>query len=1135
MSSKPRNSIGQQRPGSTVISPQPPHPPGMRKMKDIRKTKAQPEDELRLLRRRVAQLEAAKTGSEEVEEAVRDSERRYRLLAENVTDIILILDFNLNITYISPSVERTLGYGVEEAKMQGLRGMSTPASLEAATQILVEELAIEETAEKDLTRSRTLELVANRKDGSTSWVEAEMAFLRDQNDRAVGIVGVVRDITERKRTEEELTRYRERLEALVQQRTAELTIANEDLRSQITERKRAEGEVRQAKELFEKMFTSQRDAVFVFDVQTPPFTLDCNPAATRMFGYTRKEMLGRTSTLLHVDETSREKFRADTLETVTQRGFVHLTDFEMRRKDGTVFPVEYTVVPLEDGQGKRVGWMTVVRDVTERKRAEEALRENEKRYRLIAENAADVIWTVDTNLRTTYVSPSVTRLRGYSVEEAMAQTLEEVLTPASLELATMVLTEAASVENMREEDLTRSRTLELELKCKDGSTVWAEMTVTPLRDEDGRAVGFLGVARDITERRQVEEALSRSEERYRTILADAQDAYFEVDLAGNITFADNSTCHHLGYAGEELIGVNYKAFTAEEDAKTVYQAFNQVYRTGEPVRHLSWKVIRKDGATGFVEAAVSPLRSREGKMVGFRGIGRDVTERKRGEQALRESEERYRGLFDRSLDSVYLHDFEGNFADANEAALSLLGYGQEEILSLNFASLLSEDQLPKALQTLEELKATGSQKELNEFRLRRKDGGYAYVETKASVIYHDGKPYAVLGIGRDITARKRMEAERKELEQKAQLASRLASVGEMAAGIVHEINNPLTGVIGYAQLLAGKDIPEDIRKDIKAIDEGAQRVAGVVERLLAFARQQKPERDYVDINEIIATTIRLRVYEAQTNNIGVTTQFDALLPVTVADASQLQQVFLNLIINAETEMKLARGKGDLSIKTEAVDSTIRISFKDDGPGIAPENLQRIFDPFFTTRQKGKGTGLGLSVCHGIMAEHGGAICVESEPGKGATFIVELPIVTQKNQERPDNSTAEEPQSVATARILVVDDEPVVVSFVSKLLSEQGYQVEAAANAEAALEKVKSESYSLILLDIKMPCTSGIELYESIRNIDQSLARRVVFITGDAMGGDTMHFLSRTKAPCITKPFKAEQLTREIRRILTEGG
>ena len=644
----------------------------------------------------------------------------------------------------------------------------------------------------------------------------------------------------------------------------------------------------------------------------------------------------------------------------------------------------------------------------ERKRVEEALRQSEKRYRLIAENATDVIWTWDMNLRYTYVSPSVTRLRGYSVEEVMRQTPQDVLTPASLEVATNVIEQELTLERKEEKDLTRSRTLELELTCKDGSTVWAEVTVTFLRDKDGQAVGILGVTRDITERRQVEEALSRSEERYRTILQDMEDAYFEVDLAGNVTFADDSTCHHLGYSGEELIGMNYRAFTAEEDAKTVYQTFNQVYQAGEPVKNLSLRIVRKDGATGFAEVAVFPLRNREGESIGFRGVGRDVTERRRA------------------------------------------------------------------------------------------------------------------------------EAERTELQQKAQLASRLASIGEMAAGIAHEINNPLTGVVGYAQLLTAKDIPEDIRNDLKTINDGAQRVAGIVKRLLAFARQQKPEREYLDVNEIIATTIRLRAYDSETNNVTIATQLDPALPVTTADGGQLQQVFLNLIMNAETEMKLAHGKGNLLIKTAATDNTIRISFKDDGPGIADENLERIFDPFFTTREKGKGTGLGLSVCHGIIAEHGGAIYVDSELDKGATFVVELPIVTEKNQLKPDESTAEDSRLAAKARILVVDDEPVILSFLSQVLTEEGYEVEAIDNADDALERIKHQRYSLILLDVKMPRTSGIELYESIGKIAQSLAKRVVFITGDVLGADTMDFLSKTEARYIAKPFDAERLKRDINRILTQG-
>jgi signal transduction histidine kinase len=248
--------------------------------------------------------------------------------------------------------------------------------------------------------------------------------------------------------------------------------------------------------------------------------------------------------------------------------------------------------------------------------------------------------------------------------------------------------------------------------------------------------------------------------------------------------------------------------------------------------------------------------------------------------------------------------------------------------------------------------------------------------------------------------RKRMEAEKEEIERKAQLASRLASVGELASGVAHEINNPLTGVIGYAHLLlARKDIPADIRPDIEIINEGAQRVANIVKKLLAFSRQTRPEQRYVNINELIRSILDLQAYALAANNIKVTLQLARDLPMTIADPGQLQQVFLNLIMNAETEMKSTLRSGKLSIKTEQVDNIIRISFKDNGPGIAKENLEIIFDPFFTTREVGQGTGLGLSVCHGIITEHKGRIWAESEPGKGATLIIELPVTDDSERRR----------------------------------------------------------------------------------------------------------------------------------------
>jgi CheY-like chemotaxis protein len=253
----------------------------------------------------------------------------------------------------------------------------------------------------------------------------------------------------------------------------------------------------------------------------------------------------------------------------------------------------------------------------------------------------------------------------------------------------------------------------------------------------------------------------------------------------------------------------------------------------------------------------------------------------------------------------------------------------------------------------------------------------------------------------------------------------------------------------------------------------------------------------------------------------------------MADASQLQQVFLNIIINAETEMKLAHGKGDLSIKTELINSTIQISFEDNGPGIAKENLDKIFSPFFTTRQTGMGTGLGLSVCHGIIAEHQGRISVKSELGKGAIFIVELPVVTDIVQNGGIELDLIETKNVR-AKILVVDDEAVIRQLLIQLLSRKGHKVEAVDNGNDAMEMLNRTDYDLILLDIKLPGISGSEVYEHIKAKDRELAKKVIFITGDIMGADTKDFLGNTGIPRITKPFDIQKLSAEIESYINKN-
>lgn len=243
-----------------------------------------------------------------------------------------------------------------------------------------------------------------------------------------------------------------------------------------------------------------------------------------------------------------------------------------------------------------------------------------------------------------------------------------------------------------------------------------------------------------------------------------------------------------------------------------------------------------------------------------------------------------------------------------------------------------------------------------------------------------------------VTELERRETERKQMEAQLIMADRLASLGELVSGVAHELNNPLTSVIGFSDLLLEREnLPEDIKEDLKLINREAQRTAKIVRNLLTFARQHPQEKQTTDMNKLIQAMLELRAYEQKVNNIQVITNFAPDLPQITANSFQLQQVFFNIIINAEYFMIEAHKKGTLTITTERTGDFVCASFADDGPGIPKANLNRIFDPFFTTKEVGKGTGLGLSICHGIVTEHGGKIYAESEPGKGVTFFVALPV------------------------------------------------------------------------------------------------------------------------------------------------
>lgn len=644
---------------------------------------------------------------------------------------------------------------------------------------------------------------------------------------------------------------------------------------------------------------------------------------------------------------------------------------------------------------------------------------------------------------------------------------------------------------------------------------------TSLMRIDG-VVSNIKVLRDITEHKHNEEEL-----KLRALLLDnATDAIFLYDDNGHFYYVNEAACRVFGYSKEELLQIRYEDLIVSGIPSVQTQ---RIKTTRKDYLSIETHLKHKNGTIIPVEIHSGAIISNHAKY--YLAVVRDITKRIEREQELRQSQEKLMQIFQHVSDGISVTDMNGVFTEVNEKTLQLHGYKSEsELMGTDARQNIAPYDRERTYNFIQQViqKGTGT----IEVDMLRLDGTSFKAEMSTSILSNAAnEPTGVINIVRDITERKKAEEEKKLLERKAQLASQLASVGEMAAGIAHEINNPLTSVIGYAQLLMKQNIPEDLKEEISIIHEGAQRVSGIVNRMLTFARQRKPRREQIDINDIIEATLDLRQYSLKNNNIEIIRQLDPDLPMTVADTGQLQQVFLNIIVNAEIEMKLAHEKGSLTISTSTQNDTISISFTDDGPGIAEEHLSRVFDPFFTTREVGQGTGLGLSVCHGIISEHGGSISVKNEKNGGATFIIELPVISGAGKIEDEPIGIRTSRNITKARILIVDDEDTIRHYLHRLLTGEGYTVETAENAAEALETIKHKRFNLILLDVKMPVMSGTDLYIQLQDIAKSLAKRVLFITGDVMGEDTYKFFTETKTPYITKPFNDTTLIEKIKSML----
>jgi len=563
-----------------------------------------------------------------------------------------------------------------------------------------------------------------------------------------------------------------------------------------------------------------------------------------------------------------------------------------------------------------------------------------------------------------YVNEVAYKSRGYNKEELMAINGWDLTIPEFAELFD------SQVKEIMDKGEATFESVHLR---KDGTSMQVEIhsRVIKVGNEDL----ILSVCRDITKRKQAEEFAT-------TLIHSAQIGVYVVQ-DGKFEIINPQIMEVTGLNQDQLLARNALSLVHPEDRAMVRENAIKMLK-GERLEPYEFRVCDKAGNIKVVMEAVAPVIYK-GKQATL-GNFMDITEHKQVEEALRESREQLRKMFESVTDGISVIDLNGVITEVNQRMVAIHEFSsKDELLGRSAFELVAPRDHERIATNMREAIKQGRIRSM-EYTLLKANGTEFPGELSTNVLKNaSGNPAGHITIVRDIT-------ERKGMQEQLMLTDRLASIGELASGIAHELNNPLTSIIGFSQLLMEKkDTADDVKEDLGLVHSEAQRAAGIVKNLLTFARKHAPVKQLSQINGIIEDVLRLRAYEQKVSNIEVIKQFDPKLPQIMIDHFQIRQVFLNLIINAEYFMAEAHNRGTLTITTKRSDNIAMISIADDGPGISKENLSRIFSPFYTTKEVGKGTGLGLSICHGIVAEHSGNIYVRSQLGKGATFVVELPI------------------------------------------------------------------------------------------------------------------------------------------------
>jgi PAS domain S-box-containing protein len=889
------------------------------------------------------------------------------------------------------------------------------------------------------------------------------------------------------------------------------------------ERERAEEAMRQSENKYRHLFESLTEAAFLIEA-TSRRVLDANLSAEKLLGLTRSEILGLNESMLFPPDKAANYSAKLAIGGADRPN--ELDEVEIQSKSGRRVIVRASMSPIQF-YGRDL-LLVLMADITDRKRTEQKLGALEQKHALILNSAGEGIYGTDLDGKINFANPKAAEVLGWKVEELLGKSARDTIHHARADGSKYSAANDPIADCLQ--GATKRITNEVMWR-KAGKSFRAEYVCAPVKDETGQITGAIVTFQDVTEQFMAEARLKLQEQKYRLLfeINPSPMWVFEAKTL-QILAVNDAAIAQYGYSREEFLKLSVKELRLAEDIPELLKA--RALSSPQNMSHYSgqFRHKRKDGSLIFVEIYSAPLiwENVQARIV----TGIDITERKQAEERLREQAE----IISRAHDAIIIRDFHTDrITFWNEGAERMYGWTAAEAVSQNIADLLYSASIEDREQGLKILIETG---EFNgEIKQQTKDGRELITEVRATLIRNeDGTPRAVLAINSDIT-------EKKRLESQLLRAQRLESIGTLASGVAHDLNNVLTPILMASELVHRQPTPEKIGESMQLIEESARRGAAIVKQVLTFARGVEGQRVVIKPSHLIDEMADI-ARKTFPKSIEITTRYPEELWSIEADPTQLHQVLLNLSINARDAMPdggtLILAAENLEIDKNyaammpgaSVGPHVVLRVSDTGSGMPRDVVEKIFDPFFTTKELGKGTGLGLSTALGIVKSHKGIISVYSEPSQGTTFKILLPAAKEISE--TDGATRPVEMSPGHGElVLVVDDEANILRVTPLILEEQNYRVVCASEAAEALAILaqRMTDVQIVLTDMILPHMDGISLIRTMRKMKPEL--KFIASTGQGYQARKGELESLGVNHFLPKPYDSQKLLETLHKVLTE--